>query len=124
MDNNWHVLQHALESFALTMCLESVVLVLFFQEFRHIQALVICFLVNMVTHPVYFTVRHDIFPHENWLIGVAVLEPLVVVIEALVYRVVMPLPRSKAILAALLANFGSLVVGVLSRVMVGQHRLG
>ena len=120
MYNNWHLLQHALESFAVTVCVESVVLLVLFKEFRHMQALVICFLVNMLTHPVYFTVRHDIFPHEHWLIGVAVLEPVVVVIEAWVYRVVMPLPRSKAILAALLANAGSLIVGVLSRVMSGH----
>ncbi len=124
MGNNGHVLQQALESFTLTICLESVVLVWLFKEFRHVQAVLICCLVNMVTHPVYFTARHHFFPHEYWVIGVAVLEPVVVVIEAWVYRVMIPLPRSKAIFAAVLANAGSLLVGVLSRVIWGTMQGG
>lgn len=84
------------------------------------DAIMICLFVNMLTHPLYFSARHHFFPHEFWLVGVAVFEPLVVLCEAVVFGVLLPFNRPRAFLASLISNCGSLFLGVFFHFMYNQ----
>lgn len=118
MESSWYMLHAALESFAITICAEGAVLVLLFSEFRRIKSILIFLLINMFTHPIYFVTRHHFFPHEHWLTGAALLEPIVFVIEALAYTVFLPIKWPKAIFASFLANATSLAVGLVPSLML------
>lgn len=72
-------------------------------------------LVNLATHPLYRYARASLFPHEQWLLGVALLEPLVVVAEAAAYAAILGMPRRRAAIASLAANGASLAAGLAGR---------
>jgi hypothetical protein len=61
----------SLTSFLITVVVESLVLAVGFREFRRPYGLLICFLANLLTHPVYRYARTRLFPHERWLVGLA-----------------------------------------------------
>ncbi|MGZ6472507.1 MAG: hypothetical protein ACXWRZ_15165 [Bdellovibrio sp.] len=57
--------------------------------------------------------RHEWYPHERWLTGVTILEPMVIVLEAWIYWIFLPISRKKAGYTSLIANLLSLLPGVL-----------
>lgn len=59
--------------------------------------------------------RASLFPHERWLLGMAVLEPLVFACEAGVYAWFLRMPARRAVAGSLLANVASAAVGLVSR---------
>lgn len=106
-----------LTSFLITVAVESLVLAAGFREFRRPRGLLVCFLANLLTHPVYRHVRASLFPHERWLVGMALLEPLVVVCEAVIYAWFLRMPARRAVAASLVANLSSAAVGMAGRLL-------
>jgi hypothetical protein len=89
-----------------------------FREFRRPYGLLICFLANLLTHPVYRYARTRLFPHERWLVGLALLEPLVVVCEAGIYAWFLRVPPRRAVAFSLIANASSVAAGLAGRFLL------
>jgi len=96
-----------------------VVLAVSCRELRRPRGLLVCLLANLLTHPVYRQARASLFPHERWLLGMAVFEPLVFACEAGIYAWFVPMPLRRACAASFVANAASAAVGLAGRLLAG-----
>ena len=77
------------------------------------------FLANLLTHPLYRYAREALFPHERWLVGMALLEPLVVAVEWAIYAWFVRVPARRALACSLTANAASAAVGIAGGLLRG-----
>lgn len=103
---------HSIYSLFITITIECLASLILFRSFRNANTIFIVILANCLTHPLYSFLRKMYFPHEHWLVGVAILEPVVVLVEAVIYHRLIQISFLRATSIALALNVLSLSAGI------------